>query len=213
MPSLDILLAFAAATIVFALFPGPALLYTAAQTLARGRRAGFMAAFGIHVGCYAHVFAAAFGLSAVFRYVPELYTAMKIVGAIYLIWLGIDMMRSRTNAAEMDKIAPKSARRAFFESVVVEVLNPKVAIFFIAFLPQFVDPTASLPIWAQFIILGTAVNFVFSLTDVVTVLAASTVMRKFKGDGTGKGAGRKLIRFGGGSILVGLGARLALDRS
>lgn len=209
MPSFDILLAFAAATIVFAVFPGPALLYTAAQTLARGRRAGFMAAFGIHIGCYAHVFAAAFGLSAVFRYVPELYTAMKIVGALYLIWLGIDMMRSRTKAADTDDVAPKSARRAFLESVVVEVLNPKVAIFFIAFLPQFVDPSAGLPIWAQFIILGTAVNFAFSLTDVVTVLAASTVMRRFKGGG----ASGKLIRFGGGSILVGLGARLALDRS
>ena len=85
MPGLDLLLAFAAATAVFAYFPGPALLYTAAQTLARGRRAGLMAALGIHLGCYAHVFAAAFGLSAVFRHVPELYAALKIVGALYLV--------------------------------------------------------------------------------------------------------------------------------
>ena len=91
MPGLDILLAFAAATSVFAYFPGPALLYTAAQTLARGRRAGLMAALGIHLGCYAHVFAAAFGLSAVFRHVPELYMALKIVGALYLVVLGIGM--------------------------------------------------------------------------------------------------------------------------
>jgi threonine/homoserine/homoserine lactone efflux protein len=209
MPSLDILLAFAAATAVFAYFPGPALLYTAAQTLARGRRAGFMAAFGIHVGCYAYVFAAAFGLSAVFRHVPELYAAMKILGAIYLVWLGIDMMRRRVPAAEPGTVAPKPARRAFVESIVVELLNPKVAIFFIAFLPQFVDPAASLPIWAQFLNLGTIVNLAFSSADVVTVFAASTVMRRLRGDG----AGRRLIRLAGGSILIGLGARLALDRS
>jgi threonine/homoserine/homoserine lactone efflux protein len=209
MPSLEILLAFAAATAVFAYFPGPALLYTAAQTLARGRRAGFMAAFGIHIGCYAHVFAAAFGLSAVFRHVPELYAAMKIIGAIYLVWLGIDMMRSRALAPNPATVAPKSARRAFIESIVVELLNPKVAIFFIAFLPQFVDPAASLPIWAQFLILGTIVNFAFSFADVVTVLAASTMMKKLRGDGFG----RKLVRLGGGSVLIGLGARLALDRT
>lgn len=209
MPSLDLLLAFAAATAVFAYFPGPALLYTAAQTLARGRRAGFMAAFGIHLGCYAHVFAATFGLSAVFRHVPELYAAMKILGAIYLVWLGIDMMRSRATATDAGAIAPKSARRAFVDSIVVELLNPKAAIFFIAFLPQFVDPAASLPIWAQFLILGTIVNFAFSSADVVTVFAASTMMSKLRGDGFG----RKLIRLAGGSVLIGLGARLALDRS
>ncbi len=209
MPSYELLLAFAAATAVFAYFPGPALLYTAAQTLARGRRAGFMAALGIHVGCYAHVFAAAFGLSAVFRHVPELYAVVKIAGAVYLVWLGIDMIRSRTAVAEPGTVAPKSARRAFVESIVVELLNPKVAIFFIAFLPQFVDPNASFPVWLQFLILGTLVNFAFSSADVVTVLAASSMMRKLRQDGIG----RKIFKYGGGSMLIGLGARLAFDRS
>jgi threonine/homoserine/homoserine lactone efflux protein len=142
--------------------------------------------------------------------VPELYAAMKIVGAIYLVWLGIDMMRSRASVPDASAVTPKSARRAFVESVVVELLNPKVAIFFIAFLPQFVDPGAGLPIWAQFLILGTFVNLVFSLVDVVTIVIASTVMSRLKGEG---GLGRKLVRIGGGTILVGLGARLALDRS
>jgi threonine/homoserine/homoserine lactone efflux protein len=209
MPSFEILLAFAAATAVFAYFPGPALLYTAAQTIARGRRAGFMAALGIHLGCYAHVFAAAFGLSAVFRHVPELYAAVKIAGALYLVWLGIDMIRSRGIAPEPGQVAPKSVRRAFIESIVVELLNPKVAIFFIAFLPQFVDPAAGLPVWAQFLILGTIVNFAFSSADIITVLAASTVLSKLRHDGLGK----KLFKYGGGSILIGLGARIAFDRS
>jgi threonine/homoserine/homoserine lactone efflux protein len=208
MPSADLLVAFAVATLVFAYFPGPALLYTAAQTLARGRRAGFMAALGIHVGCYAHVIAATFGLSAVFRHVPELYMAVKIVGAIYLVWLGIGMLRSKP-AADPIAIAPKSARRAFAESVMVEILNPKVAIFFIAFLPQFVDPAASLPIWLQFLILGTIVNFAFSSADIVTVLATSTVMAKLRH----AGLGQKLVRLAGGSILIGLGVKLATDRT
>ena len=180
MPSADLLVA-SPATAVFAYFPGPALLYTAAQTLARGRRAGFMAALGIHVGCYAHVFAAAFGLSAVFRHVPELYLAVKIVGALYLVWLGIGMICGRKPAAEPDRQSRRNRRAApSLESIIVELLNPKVAIFFIAFLPQFVDPAASLPVWLQFLILGTIVNFAFSSADIVTVLAASTVMAKLR---------------------------------
>jgi threonine/homoserine/homoserine lactone efflux protein len=209
MPSIELLLAFAAATAVFAYFPGPALLYTAAQTIARGRNAGLMAALGIHLGCYAHVLAATFGLSAVFRHVPELYVVLKIAGALYLVWLGIDMFRSRPSAKNPGAVAPKSARRAFAESIAVELLNPKVAIFFVAFLPQFVDPAASFPVWLQFLILGTIVNFAFSSADVVTVFAAATVIRKL----TGNGIGRKLVRYGGGSVLIGLGARLALDRT
>jgi threonine/homoserine/homoserine lactone efflux protein len=208
MPSLELLLAFAAATAVFAYMPGPALLYTAAQTLARGRRAGFMAALGIHLGCYAHVLAAAFGLSAVFRHVPELYVAVKVVGAVYLVWLGIGMMRRREPEAGPGKVEPKSAGRAFIESIAVELLNPKVAIFFIAFLPQFVDPQASLPIWAQFLILGTIVNFAFSSADVVTVLAASAMLKRLRSGGTGQ----RILRYAGGSVLIGLGARLGLER-
>jgi threonine/homoserine/homoserine lactone efflux protein len=149
MASTEVLLAFAIATALFAYFPGPALLYTAAQTLARGKRAGLMAVLGIHIGCYAHVLGATLGLSAVFRYVPEAYALLKFAGAAYLVWLGIAMLRGGGDA-EAPTVAPKSARRAFIESIVVELLNPKVAIFFIAFLPQFVDPSASFPVWLQF---------------------------------------------------------------
>nr|MEC9419161.1 LysE family transporter [Pseudomonadota bacterium] len=94
----ETLLAFVAATALFAYMPGPALLYTAAQTIARGQRAGFMAAAGIHLGCYVHVFAAAFGLSAIFSVVPTLYFALKLVGGLYLIFLGIQMIRTRVVA-------------------------------------------------------------------------------------------------------------------
>ncbi len=208
MPSLDLLIPFALATALFAYMPGPAILYTAAQTMVRGRRAGFMAAAGIHVGGYVHVFAAALGLSAIFRHVPEAYMAVKIAGAVYLVWLGIGMLRRRTTASDIPAIKAKTARRAFLESIVVEVLNPKVALFFIAFLPQFVDPAAALPIWAQFLVLGTIVNLAFSSADIVVVCVASAVIGRVRQSGLIE----RITRIIGGTILIGLGTRLALAR-
>lgn len=167
MPSADHLIPFAVATFLFAVFPGPALLYTAAQTLARGRSAGFMAALGIHLGGYVHVIAAALGLSAIFSHVPELYLAVKIAGALYLVWLGIGLIRGRLDPDALPQVRARSARRALIESVVVELLNPKVALFYIAFLPQFVDPAAAMPLWLQFLALGVVVNLAFTAADVV----------------------------------------------
>lgn len=208
MPGLDLLIAFAIATAVFAYFPGPALLYTAAQTLARGRRAGFMAALGIHLGCYVHVFAATFGLSAVFRYVPELYLALKLAGAAYLVWLGISMWRGQAADAGDENRPAKTTRRALIESMAVEILNPKVALFFVAFLPQFVDPAASLPIALQFFILGVIVNFAFTSADVITVLLADHIVGFLKRSNQGTRIARRV----GGGLLIGLGVRLALVR-
>lgn len=208
MASIEVLVAFAIATALFAYFPGPALLYTAAQTLSRGRRAGLMAALGIHVGCYAHVIAATLGLSAVFRYVPEAYTALKIAGAAYLVWLGIQMLRGG-GTSDAPKVTPKSARRAFVESIVVELLNPKVAIFFIAFLPQFVDPAGSLPVWLQSLILGVIINLAFSSADVVTAFTASAVVGRLRKSGTME----RTARWIGGGLLIGLGVKLGFDKT
>lgn len=208
MASWETLLAFATVTLLVAYFPGPALLYTAAQTIAHGRRAGLMAMLGIHLGCYVHVLAAAFGLSAVFKHVPELYVAVKIAGALYLVWLGIGMIRSRLAASEGTATPPKTVKRALTDSFIVEILNPKVALFFIALLPQFVDPAASLPVWAQFLILGTIVNFAFSSADLVTVFGATLVMKTMKASRAGFALGRWL----GGSMMIGLGVKLATDK-
>ncbi len=208
MASWETLLAFATLTALVAYFPGPALLYTAAQTIAHGRRAGFMAMLGIHLGCYLHVIGAAFGLSAVFKHVPELYVAVKLLGALYLVWLGIGMIRSRLGAADAAATPPKTVRKALLDSLIVEVLNPKVALFFIALLPQLVDPAAALPVWAQFLMLGTIVNFAFSSADLVTVLGASAVVRTMKQSRAGFAFGRWL----GGSLMIGLGVKLATDK-
>jgi len=208
MASWETLVAFSTLTILVAYFPGPALLYTAAQTISHGRRAGFMAMLGIHLGCYLHVFAAAFGLSAVFKHVPELYVAVKLAGAFYLVWLGIGMIRAKLAQGDAPATPSKTVKRALIDSFIVEVLNPKVALFFIALLPQFVDPAGSLPVWAQFLILGTIVNFAFSSADLVTVLGASAVIKTMKQTKAGFAFGRWL----GGSMMIGLGLKLATDK-
>ena len=129
MPSHDLLIAFFIATAVFAYMPGPAMLYTAAQTIARGQRAGWMASLGIHVGGYVHVIAAALGLAVLFQAVPVLYVAVKFAGAAYLVWLGIKLFFSKASVSVSSiQLDAKSPRRAFYESVTVEVLNPKTAI-------------------------------------------------------------------------------------
>ena len=206
MPAFEHLIPFFIATAIFAFVPGPAILYTEAQTVARGRRAGFMAALGIHLGCYVHVFAAALGLSAIFTHVPVAYMVVKFAGAAYLVWLGLRLLRQRAAAEDLPAVAIKSARRAFFESMWVEILNPKVAIFFIAFLPQFVDAGAGLPIWAQFLVLGTIVNLSFSSADIIVVLMADRVARRVKSSRMGAG----LVNWLSGLTLMSLGARLAL---
>ncbi|MGQ3210137.1 MAG: LysE family translocator [Shinella sp.] len=209
MPSLDVLLAFAVTTAIFAFIPGPAMLYAAARTMAGGRAAGLMAVLGIHLGAYAHIIAAAAGLSALFHAVPVAYTCVKLAGAAYLIWLGISLFRS-TDTGEDDAAgsAPKGGRRAFAQSVTVEILNPKTAIFFLAFLPQFVDSGAGLPIWVQLAILGTMVNLIFTFADVVSVLLADVILARLK-----RSSGvQSLVRKAGGTVLIGLGAHLALQK-
>jgi threonine/homoserine/homoserine lactone efflux protein len=210
LPSVEILIAFLATTAIFAFIPGPAMLYAAARTLAGGRTAGFMASLGIHLGCYVHVIAAAAGLSMLFHAVPTLYLAVKLAGAVYLIWLGIAAFRaSSVSATDLPRDMPrKSGRRAFAESIAVEVLNPKTAIFFLAFLPQFVDPAASLPVWGQLLILGTVVNLMFSLADIVCVLLAGRLIETLRHSSRAQRVAQRL----GGTVLVGLGLHVAMQR-
>lgn len=209
MPPIDTLVAFIVATLVFAVMPGPAILYAAARTLAQGRAAGLKAALGIAIGGLVHVAAAALGLSALFHAVPPLFAAFKLAGAAYLIWLGIGMLRARTVDVFVPQEIERSAELAFRQSVLVEILNPKTALFFMAFLPQFVDPAAALPVPAQFVVLGTIVTAIFGTADLIAVgFAAALAGRIAASDGAARWANRT-----GGVVLVGLGLRLAADRT
>lgn len=205
MPTFEILITFFLATVVFAYIPGPAMIYTSTQTVLKGRRAGWMAVLGIHMGGYVHVVAASVGLAALFTIVPVLYMVMKYLGAGYLCWLGLKLIFSRDKPAEnVEVIIEKSSRRVFWDSAVVEILNPKTAIFFLAFLPQFTQASAALPIWAQFMILGTIVNIMFSSGDVLCVILADRVSRWAKGSSKAN----NIIQYIGGGLLIALGVNL-----
>ncbi len=208
MASWETLAAFAAVLVVFAYVPGPATLYAAAQTLARGRKAGLLAAVGLHVGGYVHVAATAFGLSALLALVPGAYFAIKIGGAIYLVWLGITVVRAG-NGEAMGASSKGEAGRVstLSQSIIVEILNPKAALFFLAFLPQFVDPAAALSVSSQIFILGFVTLLAFTSADVVAVLLASLVVTKLRNTGPVQ----RLFRWIAGCVLVGLGARLAME--
>ncbi len=206
MADLDTLAAFMVATMIFAYMPGPALLYATAQTIARGRRGGLLAALGIHLGGYVHVIAAALGLGFLLTEVPTVYMIVKLAGAAYLVWLGFRMIVQRVEE-ESDRPAARDPRRTLTQSVLVEVLNPKTAIFFIAFLPQFVDAGGSLPAWVQFLVLGTVVNLAFSSADLVAVALAHRVAERIRQSLRGQ----RIARWIGGSVLAGLGVRLGLE--
>lgn len=208
MAAPSVLIAFALATAVFAYVPGPAMLYATAQTLALGRRGGFLASLGIHCGGYVHVLGATFGLSVIFRHVPEAYLALKFCGACYLVWLGIGLMRRSGDAGTLPMVERTRGWRALAHSMAVEVLNPKTALFFVAFLPQFIDAAAPLPVALQFLILGVVANLVFSSADIITVLLASGMVATLRGNPVVARVAKLL----GGSILVGLGTRLAFER-
>ncbi len=202
------LLPFIIATLIFGFVPGPSILYTLAQTVTRGRRGGFMAAFGIHIGCFPHIIAAAFGLSAIFKLVPELFFAVKFIGAAYLVYLGVKMILSKMDGDIPVEHITKDSKTTFLNSILVEVLNPKTAIFFIAFLPQFVDTSASWPVWLQFIILGQFINMVFSIADILYVFLAEILVKKIKKSG----GNSRILKWLGGSMLIGLAGHLALEK-
>lgn len=208
MPSFDLLIPFLVASLVFACVPGPGMLYAAAQTISWGRRVGWMSAVGFHIGGYAHILAAAFGLAVLLQAVPILYSIVKFAGAAYLIWLGIKLFRPQTQRISALMQPAAAPRRAILDSITVEVLNPKTALFYLAFLPQFTDGSATLPVWAQTLVLGAIVNVMFSITDAACVLLSEKTANLL----AASQAASRLARQVGGGILITLGINLAASR-
>src|SRR2546423_8382436 len=151
MPTPSVLIVFAAASLALLLVPGPAVLYIVTRSVAQGRRAGLVSVLGVHVGSVVHVAAAAVGLSVLLASSATAFGVVKILGAGYLGWLGARNLSRREEAA-VEEVAPVSHRRLFTQGIVVNVLNPKTAIFFLAFLPQFVNPARG-PVAAQVLVL------------------------------------------------------------
>jgi threonine/homoserine/homoserine lactone efflux protein len=207
MPHGATLLAFAATALVLLLIPGPAVLYIVSQSIEHGRRAGLAATLGVHAGTLVHITAAALGLSAILVSSSLAFGAVRLIGAAYLIYLGLRTLLNRSQAADAAPSAPREVRmsRIFRQGALVNVTNPKTALFFFAFLPQFVDPHgAAVP--AQIVVLGLTFAGLGLVTDGAWGLAAGSAAGWVKG----RSAVRSLQRWITGCVFIGLGVATAL---
>ena len=197
---------FLLAATLIAITPGPGIFYVAARTLAGGRGEGLASSFGTGLGGMVHVLAGTIGLSALLMASAEAFTVLKFVGAAYLIWLGIRTIREARYDITIGPVNPAGVRRAFRDGVVVEAFNPKTAAFFLAFLPQFIDPAQAVAL--QFAVLGMISVTLNTLADVVVVWLAVAV----RGQMTQRTTLLRRLRQGSGLMICGLGATLALAR-
>jgi len=165
------LVSFGLAVAVLVGMPGPATLYIVTRSLDQGRQAGLASVLGISVGAIAHFFAAGLGLSAVLMTSAAAFSVVKYAGALYLIYLGIQKLRSNDSLILSENTRKESLLTIFRQGVVVNILNPKAAIFFLAFLPQFLEPNGA-PIWQQLIPLGIVFVIVGLLGDSTYALIA-----------------------------------------
>jgi threonine/homoserine/homoserine lactone efflux protein len=208
MPDGSHLIAFAVAATTIALIPGPGILYVLARSLGGGRDEGLRSSAGTGIGGLVHVAAAAAGLSAIIATSATAFTAVKYLGAAYLIWLGFKALSSRDHtapwvAAGGTAPAPSNALR---QGVLTEALNPKTALFFLTFLPQFCQPNNG-PLAVQVLILGTVSVALNTLVDVAVAFAAGGVSRRLRR----RPALWRRQQVATGSVLIGLGAYAALS--
>jgi threonine/homoserine/homoserine lactone efflux protein len=200
MPSTHALAVFVPAALVLLAIPGPAVLYVVATSVEGGRRNGLVSVAGIHLGSLVHVAAAVAGLSALIVSSAIAFSTVKYVGAAYLILVGIRKWLERDEPAAPVLRAARSGRRIFTQGVVVNVLNPKTALFFLAFLPQFVDRDRT--VWTQVAVLGLLWVLLGLASDGTWALAGGTVGGFLR-------RRRRAVRYASGGIFVGLGATAA----
>jgi threonine/homoserine/homoserine lactone efflux protein len=206
MPDASTVLLFAAASLAFLAIPGPSVFYIVTRSLAQGRRAGVTSMLGIQAGGLIHVVAAAVGISALLASSATAFTIVKYVGAAYLIVIGLRKLISRgEEETEPEPTGPTTGSRLFWQGVIVNVLNPKTALFFLAFLPQFVDPSAG-PVAPQMLVLGTLLVGLGVVSDGTYALVAAGAGRRLRETAAAR---RKLDRLSG-AVFVGLGLVAAL---
>jgi threonine/homoserine/homoserine lactone efflux protein len=194
---------FGLAALALLAIPGPAVLYIVLQSAERGRRVGLASVAGVHLGTLVHVAAAAAGLSALIVASSVAFSAVKYAGAAYLVYLGIRKLLDRDARAEVERTR-ESLRRAFVRGTIVNALNPKTALFFLAFLPQFVAPGRG-GVWSQALVLGFVFVGLGLVTDSLYALAAGTVAGLLRRK-------RSVVRYGSGVVFIALGATAALAK-
>ena len=199
------MLGFVAASLVVLLMPGPGVLYVVARSLGQGHRAGLASVLGLSAGALVHVAAATLGLSAILMTSATAFGVVKAIGAGYLIYLGLRTLLARSPSGGLAAPPPLPVSRLFRDGVVVSVFNPKIAVFFLAFLPQFVDPGQG-PVPQQILLLGVLYVALALLTDGAYAILAGSVRHWLKG----RMIRSRLPRYLSGSIYLGLGVKAAL---
>jgi threonine/homoserine/homoserine lactone efflux protein len=195
---------FAAA--VLAVTPRPGIAYVVARTVAGGRSEGLASCLGTGIGGMLHVLAAALGLSLIIAQSAVAFSLVKYLGAAYLIYLGIRLLLRKDPELTVKPVAPQGVRRALADGVAVEALNVKTALFFLAFLPQFVS--SGDPLIPQLVLLGTICVALNTLVDVIAVVAADRLLKS----GAARAARARLLTKVSGVTMLGLGTYLALAR-
>ncbi|RKP45217.1 LysE family translocator [Trinickia fusca] len=198
-------LAFTATCLGFGFIPGPALLQTISITIQHGRRAGVLSALGIHLGALLQISAVAMGAAAVLKTSPWLYHALRITGGGYLIWLGIQRIRTQPETGNGSSAGPKNP---ILSSALIEAVNPKSALFYFSFLLQFVDTSMSLNVGLQFFLLGISANLLFSLADLACIALAHPLYEK----ATTGGTALTVCRYLAGALFVTLGIVAIIEK-
>lgn len=208
MPDLSTLAIFCAATLALLLVPGPAVIFIVTRSVAQGRAAGLVSVLGVHAGSVVHVVAAALGVSALLAASATAFTIVKYAGVAYLVWLGLRKLLARGSAEEMVELPEQSKRRMFWEGFVVNVLNPKTAIFFMAFLPQFADPAAG-AVAPQMLVLGLLWMALGMASDGTYALLSSALATRVRRSVRV----RRRIDIGSGLVYLGLAAWLTGEKA
>jgi threonine/homoserine/homoserine lactone efflux protein len=205
MPDLTLWGLFVVASLVLLLTPGPAVLYIVARSVQQGRTAGLVSVIGIHLGTIVHIVAAAVGLSALVVSSALAFAVVKYLGAAYLIWIGIRTLMTKDPDPEAPVVPAAPLRRAFRDGFLVNLFNPKTAIFFLAFLPQFVDPARGALHW-QILVLGLTFMVLGIMSDGMFALAAGAAgdfLRRSR-------RSQRLLRWFSGTSFIGLGVTAAM---
>jgi threonine/homoserine/homoserine lactone efflux protein len=203
VPTTPTLTGFVVAALVVLLMPGPAVLYILARSVAQGRRAGLLSVAGLSAGALVHVAAATLGLSAILVASAATFSVVKLLGAAYLIYLGVRailLTRRGKFVTGTPTLETRTARRLFTEGVLVSVLNPKIAVFFLAFLPQFVDPARG-SVARQVLLLGLLYVGLALLTDSLYAVLAGTIGHRI----APRLAGSRAPGYASGVVYIGLG--------
>jgi threonine/homoserine/homoserine lactone efflux protein len=202
MPGASTIALFALASLALAVVPGPAVTYIVTQSVDKGRRAGIASAAGVASGGLVHVAAATVGLSALVASSAAAFTTVKLVGAAYLIAVGI--RRILTKDETFTEPQPAPLQRVWAQGVVVNIFNPKTALFFLAFLPQFIDPNAG-TVWTQVAFLGCLFSLIAFTSDVMYALLADALASRLRRSGRAQ----RIQRWVSGGIFVALGITAA----